>query len=140
MRAGFPVEDPMLEILACLFGAEFGGGRGPSPSNEAGFVVAATAEAYFNSVEGRVVCAGGFGTPFGTGRGGAVPAVDVTKGRLVATLARRAVGAISLGFDVLSSFWDVGGSSVTDWASREDPWSLSPTPNMSSSSCRFRSL
>src|SRR5208282_4432246 len=87
VRAGLPVEDPILDTLACLFGPGVGGGRGPSPSNDAGLVAAATAEAYFNSIGGLVGCASGLGIPLGTGRGGAVAAVDVTTGRLVATLA-----------------------------------------------------
>ena len=63
-RAGFPVDDPMLEILACRMGADDGGGNGPRPSNDTGFVAAATADAYLSSIGGRAACAGGFGTPF----------------------------------------------------------------------------
>jgi hypothetical protein len=103
-RAGLPVEDPILDTLACLFGPGVGGGNGPSPSNDDGFVAAATADAYLSSVGGRIDCAGGFGIPFGSGGGGAVAAVDVTTGRFVATLARRIAGAGSLGFEGVSSF------------------------------------
>jgi len=64
-RAGLPLDDPMLETLACRMGADDGGGNGPRPSNDAGFVAAATAEAYLSSIGGRAACGGGFGTPFG---------------------------------------------------------------------------
>ena len=117
-RAGFPPEDPMLETLACLIGGAVvaGGGNGPRPSNEAGFVAAATAEAYLSSVGGRAVCEAGFGTPFGPdGNGGAVAVVEVTTGLLVATLARRFVVEGSFALTGGSSFRGVGGcSSVTD--------------------------
>lgn len=104
VRAGLPAEDPMLDTLACLFVPGAGGGSGPSPSTDAGLVAAATAEAYFNSIGGLVGCAGGLGIPLGKGRGGAVAAVEVTTGRMVATLARRIAGTSSLGFVLLSSF------------------------------------
>jgi hypothetical protein len=71
VRAGLPVEDPILDTLVCLFDPDVGGGSGPSPSNDAGLVAAATAEAYFNSVGGRAGCAGGLGIPLGNGSGGA---------------------------------------------------------------------
>lgn len=121
VRAGFPVEDPMLDMLACLWGPVVGGGKGPRPSIDAGFVAAATADAYLSSVGGRVACVEGLGTPFCTGNGGAVAAVEVTIGRLVATLGRRADGIGSFALDIGSSFCGVGGwSSVTDCASRDD--------------------
>ena len=65
VRAGLPLEDPMLETLACRMGADEGGGNGPRPSKDAGFVAAATAEAYLSSIGGRAAWGGGFGTPFG---------------------------------------------------------------------------
>jgi hypothetical protein len=135
-RAGFPVDDPILDTLACLCGTENvdGGGNGPRPNNEAGFVAAATADAYLSSVVGGFM-GGGLGIPLGNGGGGMVAEVDVTMGRGAATLARREF-SLSLGG---SSFWGVKGwSSLTDWASREDWWS-SPTAYKSSSSCRLRS-
>src|ERR1700736_2044158 len=93
VRAGFPaVDDPILDTLACLLGVGVGAGRGPSPSNDWGLVAAATADAYLSSVGGRAAWGGIFGTPFCTGTGGMVAAVDVTTGRLVATLARRLAG------------------------------------------------
>jgi hypothetical protein len=121
VRVGFRGDDdPMLDTLACLLGAAVGGGRGPSPRSDAGFVAAATAEAYFSSVGGRAGCTGTFGIPFGTGTGGTLAVVDVTMGRLVATLARRLAVTFSLALTG-SSFWGVGGcSSVTDCASRDD--------------------
>jgi hypothetical protein len=118
-RAGFPVDDPILDTLACLCGAENvdGGGNGPRPNNEAGFVAAATADAYLSSVV-RGFTAGGLGMPLGNGGGGMVAEVDVTIGRGAATLARREF-SFSLGAG--SSFWGVEGwSSLTDWASRDD--------------------
>lgn len=119
VRAGFPVDEPTLDMLPCRIGPVVGAGNGPRPRREAGFVAAATADAYLSSVGGRAACAAGFGTPFGNG-GGAVAVVDVTIGRAVATLARRFEIAGSLAL-VGSSFWGVGGwSSVTDCASRED--------------------
>ena len=136
-RAGFPVDDPILDTLACRWGADDvdGGGNGPKPNNEAGFVAAATADAYLSSVGG--LTAGALGMPLGNGGGGIVAEVDVTIGRVAATLARR---EFSLTLVVGSSFCGVEGwSSLTDWASREDWWS-SPTAYKSSSSCRLRSL
>ena len=65
VRAGLPVDDPMLETLACRIGADEGGGKGPRPSTDIGFVAAATADAYLSSIGGRADCGGGFGTPFG---------------------------------------------------------------------------
>jgi hypothetical protein len=112
VRAGLPVEDPILDTLGCLLGIATvaGAGRGPSPSNDAGFVAAATAEAYLSSVGGLFDCDGGFGTPFVTGTGGAVAVVDVTIGRLVATLARRLGGTTgSLILELISSFRGVCG-------------------------------
>jgi len=103
-RTGFPPEDPMLDTLACLIGAAVaaGGGKGPRPSNDAGFVAAATADAYFNSVGGRVACEAGFGTPFADGNGGTVAVVEVTTGLVAATLARRFVVEGSFGLGVSS--------------------------------------
>jgi len=119
VRAGFPVDEPTLDILPCLIGPVVGAGNGPSPRRDAGFVAAATADAYLSSVGGRVDCAAGFGTPFGNG-GGTVAVVDVTIGRVVTTLARRLEMAGSFDFTG-SSFWGVGGwSSLTDCASKED--------------------
>ena len=99
--AGFPVDEPTLDILPCRFGTAAGAGNGPRPRRDAGFVAAATADAYLSSVGGRVACAAGFGTPLGNG-GGAVAVVDVTIGRLVATLARR--------FEIIGSLDFVGSS------------------------------
>ena len=58
-----------------------GAGNGPNPNNEAGFVAAATAEAYFSSVGGRVVVVDGLGMPFGCCGSGGAGVVDVTTGR-----------------------------------------------------------
>jgi len=106
VRAGFPagdvILDTTLDTLACLTGAAIGGGSGPRPNIEEG-VLAATAEAYFSSVAGRVGWDAGFGTPFVVVAGGAVAAVDVTMGRAAATLDRR-FGADSLAFGGGSSF------------------------------------
>jgi len=104
-----PAAEPTLEILACRCGVvATGGGKGPRPNNEAGFVAAATADAYFSSVGGRVVVVDGLGTPFGCGSGGAA-AVDVTIGRVCATLARRLFAGVSFAFTAGSSFCGVGG-------------------------------
>jgi hypothetical protein len=105
--------DATLETLACLAELGIGGGNGPRPRIEEG-VLAATADAYFNSVPGRVGCDVGFGTPFAAGANGAVAAVDVTTGRGAATLERRlATDSFALWF--VSSFCGVcGWSSVTD--------------------------
>ena len=53
VRAGLPLDDPMLETLACRMGTDDGGGNGPRPSNNAGLVAAATADAYLSSIGGR---------------------------------------------------------------------------------------
>jgi hypothetical protein len=101
VRAGFPDDEPTLDILPCLIGPVVGAGNGPRPRRDAGLVAAATADAYLSSVGGRVACAAGFGTPLGNG-GGAVAVVDVTIGRVATTLARR--------LEMVGSF-DFAGSS-----------------------------